>query len=127
MQEVWAQEISTRPPQNLQASQERTSTLRRFRNPMQQMPQEGTQQEQTELNEGHWIEALERASLMSDIFETMRSHPVFIQTSGLQERLQEIDNKLGEFYQAVGVESEKSRTKEIDKDNDYWEGYMDGN
>lgn len=54
------------------------------------------------LDKFHWHEALDRAHIVADMFETfIVEHPVFKQTPVLKALADEISVKLGELYQTI--------------------------
>lgn len=63
--------------------------------------------EPIDLTSEHWVEALDRAFVMSRILETMSKHPVFLQTPELRKHLEDIQENIDALYQHVGVIAEK--------------------
>ena len=81
--------------------------LNAFRKPVLKENKEGTtlipDEEETEINRGHYFEALDRASVAIDyIYQFVGSHPVLKKHKKAKELYDQAEEKLGELYQELG-------------------------
>ena len=60
-------------------------------------------EEESEINDGHYFEAMDRASVAVDyIYQFLGSHPVLRKHDNLKEIYDQAENKLAELYQELG-------------------------
>ncbi len=81
--------------------------LNAFRKPILKENSDGTSllqdEEEPEINSGHYFEALDRASVAIDyIYQFVGSHPVLQKHKKAKEIYNQAEEKLGELYQLLG-------------------------
>jgi len=80
--------------------------LNAFRKPILKENKEGKlilDEEEPEINNGHYFEALDRASVAIDyIYQFVGSHPVLKKHKKAKEIYDQAEGKLGELYQELG-------------------------
>ncbi len=60
-------------------------------------------EEESEINDGHYFEAMDRASVAVDyIYQFLGSHPVLRKHDNLKEIYDQAEHKLAELYQELG-------------------------
>lgn len=68
-----------------------------------------------QLNEGHYIEALDRANILCDMVEDiLLTHPVYLKHKKLRNKLEMAQDIIGEVYQQVGMKLHNKFDEEPD-------------
>ena len=81
--------------------------LNAFRKPILKEKKNGgsliPDEEESEINNGHYFEVLDRASVAIDyIYQFLGSHPILKKHENLKEIYDQVEKKLGELYQEIG-------------------------
>jgi hypothetical protein len=90
--------------------------LNAFRKPILKEKKNGgsliPDEEESEINNGHYFEVLDRASVAIDyIYQFLGSHPILKKHENLKEIYDQVEKKLGELYQEIGKLEIENKSK----------------
>ena len=90
--------------------------LNAFRKPILKEKKNGDSlipdEEESEINNGHYFEVLDRASVAIDyIYQFLGSHPILKKHENLKEIYDQVEKKHGELYQEIGKLEIENKSK----------------